>query len=425
MYKKGFCFKDDLSNLKNSFVYVSEDELYTPSKGYGFIKEENIREQELLQIPTLTNGFKRMEMISDRPIPTMFRVEVGLQGNYMVEIEAENDGSEAQLFFERRRMYYVGNFTGVEKFSFAVNVCDIIPEGKQRVYRDTEIDVSWVGNGIRVRSIEIKEINCPTIYIAGDSTVTDQPADYPYSPGCSYCGWGQMLPCFLSNKVAVSNHAHSGLTTETFRKEGHYSVIIQFIKPGDYFFMQFGHNDQKILALKEDKGYRENIKRYVSEIRSQGAFPVIVTSLARNTWRNSGESYLDLLSDYADECLWLGNELDVPVLDLHALSMNYIKENGLEKSKKVFFPGDLSHANDYGAYMMAGFVAREMYQKCKDSKVNAYKSLSTYANKDEHEWKIDDDKLVLPKYVGKEENAQDEPYKLKMDRLEEIIRSKN
>lgn len=424
MYRKGFFFKDNLNIVKRSYLYVADDELYSPEKGYGFVTEKNISEQELLQIPTLTNGFRCVEMISERPVPTMFRADVGLQGNYSVEIEAENDGSEAQIFFERRRMLYVGEFTGVKKFEFTVNVCDIIPEGKTRIYRDTELDISWVGNGINVHSIEIKEINCPTIYIAGDSTVTDQPADYPYSPGYSYSGWGQMLPCHLTNGIAVSNHAHSGLTTESFRKEGHYSVIAQFIKPGDYFFMQFGHNDQKIEELKEDTGYRENLIRYIGEIRSQRAFPVIVTSLSRNTWKNNGEEYFDLLSDYADECIKLGKELDVPVLDLHKLSMDLVINNGLEESKKFYFPGDLSHTNDYGAYIMAGFIAKEIIEKCAKSEENAYKALASYVNAKSFEWKIDLDSLKKPQYAGGDNNTVDEPYALKMDRLEEIIRSK-
>lgn len=423
MYQKGFFFKENRNDVKKSFVLVCRDELYTPEKGYGFVTEENVKEQELLQIPALNSGFIYKDIEDELPTPVMFKVNVEHQGNYRVEIEAENDGAEAEILLERRRLSYVGNFTGVEKFSFTANVCDIIPEHLERIYSDTELDITWIGEGIRIHSIEVKEITCPTIYLAGDSTVTDQPSDYPYSPGATYCGWGQMLPAFLNDKVAVSNHAHSGLTTETFRKEGHYSVISQYIKPGDYFFMQFGHNDQKVEELREDTGYRENIIRYITEIRSQGAIPVIVTPLSRNTWKNNGEEYNDLLEKYAEECIKIGKEQKVSVLDLHEASKNEIIRCGLEKAKRYFHPGDYTHTNDYGAYLCAGFVAKEISKIQAESKVPALKLLATFVRKNPTEWEIDTDKLKMPKIRGAEENKI-EPYQIAMDRLEEIIRRK-
>jgi len=424
MFQKGFFFKENLNNVKKSFTFVDDTDLYNPETGYGFVTKENCEEQELLQIPALNSGFIYKDIEDILPVPKMFKVSVEHQGNYRVEMEVENDGSDAQIFLERRRMYYIGDFTGVQKFSFTANVCDIIPEGKDRIYADTDLDIAWVGDGITVHSIEIKEVTCPTIYIAGDSTVTDQPSDYPYSPGATYCGWGQMLPAFLNEKVAVSNHAHSGLTTETFRKEGHYSIISQYIKPGDYFFIQFGHNDQKHDELAEDTGYRENLTRYINEIRAQSAFPVIVTSLARNSWKNEGEEYLDYLEKYANECIRLGEELKVPVLDLHKLSMEEIIKNGLEESKKFFHPGDYTHTNDYGAYLMAFYVAMEIRRVSEKAKVPALKQLNSFLRRNTVVWDIDRDKLKMPKIKGSTEENKTEPYQIAMDRLDEILRRK-
>lgn len=424
MYQKGFFFKENQNKVKKSFIYVTENELYLKDKGYGFITKENYDSNELFQIPALNSGFIPKDIEENLLIPNMFKVDVDHAGNYKVEIVAENDGSEAQIFLERRRMYYVGNFEGVSKFSFTANVCDVIPEHTERIYSDMDLDITWAGNGLRIHSIEIKEVNCPTIFIGGDSTVTDQPADYPYSPGATYCGWGQMITAFLNEKVAVSNHAHSGLTTESFRKEGHYSIISQYIKPGDYFFMQFGHNDQKIEELREDKGYRENLTRYINEISSQGAFPVIITPLCRNTWKDEGKEYNDLLEKYAEECLRLGAELEVPVLDLHKLSMEEILKCGLEESKKYFHPGDYTHSNDYGAYLFASFVAAEIKRISKSTKVPAYKQLESYKRKNVQVWSIDKEKIRMPKIKGDDSETKAEPYKIAMDRLEEIIRRK-
>lgn len=98
------------------------------------------------------------------------------------------------------------------------------------------MDIAVLADRPRISALTVEEVNGPTVYMAGDSTVTDQPGDYPYYPGTCYCGWGQMLPAYFDTRVAVSNHSHSGLTTDSFRKEGHYAVISQYSKPGDYVF---------------------------------------------------------------------------------------------------------------------------------------------------------------------------------------------
>lgn len=398
--------------------------LYTPENGAGYVTEENRNKQELLQIPEITSGFIPVKMLTVRPIPVIYRADVPAQGNYLVKIEAENDGSEAIIFLERRRLSYYGNFKGKKSFTFAVNVCDVVPRDHTEVFEDKSLDMAWIGNGLKLLSAEILECNIPTIYIAGDSTVTDQPADYPYSPGTSYSGWGQMLSAFVNEGAAVSNHSHSGLTTETFRNEGHYGIVEKYIKSGDFLLMQFGHNDQKLAHLKEDTGYRENFRRYVAEARSHGAYPIIVTSLSRNTWFNSGESYNDLLQAYAKECFRLGEELSVPVVDLHGFSMDLIIENGLEESKKFYYPGDLTHTNDYGAYLMASYVAAELAKIGAAHTDDAYGIFAKLIKTDCPEWKINKELLIKPVLKADEEVAADEPYTLKMDRLEEIITNK-
>ena len=118
---------------------------------------------------------------------------------------------------------------GTEEFVYtmSVNVCDIIPRGQTQVYTDKSLDIAVLARRPRISRIEVEELDCPTVFIAGDSTVTDQGAEYPYAPGTSYSGWGQMISGYLNREVAVSNHAHSGLTTASFRDEGHYGIVQQ------------------------------------------------------------------------------------------------------------------------------------------------------------------------------------------------------
>ncbi|MBP5331502.1 MAG: hypothetical protein J6Y89_06590, partial [Lachnospiraceae bacterium] len=161
---------------------------------------------------------------------------------------------------------------------------------------------------------------------------------------------------------AVSNHAHSGLTTESMRSEGHYTILYDQIKKGDICLFQFGHNDQKLESLKAFEGYTANLKRYIDEIRAKEAIPVIISPLARNTWKGDG-TYNDLLEEYARACETVARDNKVPYIDLHAFSMDFVTGNGRETARRWYYPSDYTHTNDYGAYLFAGYVYSELVRQ--------------------------------------------------------------
>lgn len=425
MFRRNFLFGVDSGTA--NIIDVSAADLYQPGKGYGFITEQNRREQELLKIPELNSGFdtfywyqdtdltcpedndsgcfldsdKRVRELEEeagesfagehRRIPLTFKVDVPRQGNYKVTItiRTEEPMRDVQIFTGRRRLGFFGNIPGNTEFrhTMTVNVCDIVPRGQTRIYTDKSLDITVVADKPKISGITIVETVCPVIYIAGDSTVTDQSAEYPYAPGTSYAGWGQMLSAYLDENIAVSNHAHSGLTTDSFRREGHYAVIDQYSRPGDFLFYQFGHNDQKLQELKAEGGYRMNLLRYIGECRDKGAYPVIVTPIARNSWKGNDGSYNDLLWEYAETCREIGRTAEVPVLDLHKLSREFIVKKGLEASKAYFFPNDFTHSNDYGAYYMAGFVAKEIVRVCGSHNEPRYRFLAKCVTEGFGQWK--------------------------------------
>lgn len=378
-------------NAKNteSTVAVSSSDLYSPDKGYGFVIEENRRSQELLQISELNSAFEpwywlNAEDISilnqsdegvfitksdlcpiqDWPIPLHFKIKLSTTGNYTLTLRLQNVGRTSEplaIFTGRRRlMSYSKTFPTSSDiyYTFSVNISDIIPRGKTSVYTDNTLDIVIISHAnIALCELSLTSTKTlPTLYIAGDSTVTDQSTSYPYHPACSYCGWGQMLPLFFKPGVCISNHAHSGLTSETFRSEGHYDIVYKLIKPGDFVLIQFAHNDQKLPHLAAYKGYTEKLTAYIHELRLKGALPILITPLARNTWRGDG-SYNDLLTDYSDACIQVSLKEDVPLIDLHQFSRDFIETHGLENSKAYFFPNDYTHTNDYGGLEMASYIA--------------------------------------------------------------------
>lgn len=436
-------------------VKVTGESLYGEPHGFGFVTEKNRRNQPLLQIQELNAGFEPLywyqnETITQikqndtgcyiertnsfgadgRRIPLCFKADVPRQGNYQVTITIEpgEDMRDILIFAGRRRLAGKEAFLKAGQMlqkTILINVCDIVPRGKTRIYEDKTIDLAVTADYPCISTVEINEISCPTIYIAGDSTVTDQSAAYPYAPGTSYAGWGQMLPAYLNCGIGISNHSHSGLTTESFRREGHYAVIDQYSKPKDYFFFQFGHNDQKLNELKAREGYWNNLVTYIGECRSIGAFPLLVTPVARNSWRGNDAGYNDLLSEYARVCIEIGREMEIPVLQLHERSMEFIKELGLERAKKYFYPNDFTHNNDYGAYKMAQFVAEEIKRTCQNHKIPGYRQLADFVTKGPGEW-IPPEAVFLPvkpkEYEAVANPLEEQELFADLERPEEVLR---
>jgi lysophospholipase L1-like esterase len=234
---------------------------------------------------------------------------------------------------------------------------------------DEHLTFEFNGKSPGVASLEIKPTtDAITLFIAGDSTVTDQ-AKEPWS------SWGQMLPRFFGQGVAVSNHSWSGLTLSSFEHQKRLDKVLSMMKQGDYLFIQFGHNDQK---EKPPAGpftsYKANLKRYIQAVRSKGGIPVIVTPMERRRW--NGNEPLPTLADFAEAGRQVGAEENVPVIDLNAMSLKFYKALGPDQSTKAFvhypansFPDqdkalkDNTHHNAYGGYELARCVVEGIKSK--------------------------------------------------------------
>ena len=373
-------------NVPASALYGEANASGVQCAKFGFITERNRNIDADLKIPEITSGFLPAQYFGDDEVteicqdaqgcyvkskydgvyPLSFREDVSDEGVYSVSVKifAAEDIENLMIFSNNRQLVFRGTVKkgcAVEK-TFPVVVCPIIPRNYTEATATKGITVTVLGNGARFQSFEAVKSDRRTIWIAGDSTVTNQCCEYPYVSGASYAGWGQMLPFFVGDALAVSNHAHSGLTLESFRSEGHYDILNSRVRKNDIVLFQFGHNDQKLSHLTADGGYRKLYEAYIAEVRSLGGIPIIVTPLARNTWFGDGKTYNDLLSAYNDSCIRLGKDFDVPVVALHDAAVDFIVRKGRDDVKKYFFPSDYTHSNDYGAFFFAGIVYRKLVQ---------------------------------------------------------------
>jgi lysophospholipase L1-like esterase len=349
---------------EQGYTKVSSKDLFSEEAGFGFVPLEGIEIQDANQDGSaLLRDFCYSRLSG---VPLQFDVRVPHNGTYHVKLtffNPEKSSTLTVLSESRRFMLTDQHLPAGEVLTceFTANVCDFHMNGDDYTKKD-RLNIAILGTSPQINALEITEVDVPTIYMAGDSTVTDQKAEYPYHPSSTYCGWGQMLGQFLHQGIAVSNHAQSGSTTQDF-KECNWNVVKERLKPGDFLFVEFGHNDQKIEALDAFGGYAENLRFFVREARALGAVPVLCTSINRILFQEDG-TLMNLLGDYGEAVRQVGRELDVPVIDLLQRTTEFFETVGPVDSWNYFWGDgknrDYTHTNDIGGNVIARFAAQEI-----------------------------------------------------------------
>jgi lysophospholipase L1-like esterase len=198
-----------------------------------------------------------------------------------------------------------------------------------------------------LQSLEIEKADVPTVFLLGDSTVCDQPAE-PWN------SWGQMLPRFFKPDIAIANHAESGETIASSLSAHRFDKVFSLMKPGDYLFLQFGHNDMKSRATNALERYAEDFKRVIAETRARGGMPVLVTSMERR-----GGVEAPTLMGYPDAVRAVAKEEHCALIDLNAMSLVFYNALGTNLDKAFQDP---THHNNYGSYELAKCVVAGIQQ---------------------------------------------------------------
>ncbi|WP_211101508.1 rhamnogalacturonan acetylesterase [Niveispirillum sp. SYP-B3756] len=334
-------------------VAVSSGDLYDPSKGFGF--EPSYRPE------------------ADKPF--LFSVKVP-EGNYRVTVtlgDARAAG-DTTVKAESRRLMLADVATAKGRFethSFIVNVRDTglpppppnAPGGAAvrinerevgKLDWDDKLTLEFDGKAPKLAALSIERAEVPTLYLAGDSTVTDQPAE----PGAS---WGQMLTAFLTPDLAVANHAESGETLKSFITGLRLDKLLSRMKPGDYLFIQFGHNDSKQgwpqTYADPATTYPAYLRVFIAEARRRGATPVLVTPMHRRSFDAKGQ-ITNSHGDYPDAVRRVAAEEKVALIDLTAMSKVLYEALGPEIAPRAFAADgkDATHHNNYGAWLLARCV---------------------------------------------------------------------
>lgn len=199
----------------------------------------------------------------------------------------------------------------------------------------------------------------PTVFYIGDSTVAfNKIGTYPQQ------GMSNVLPLFLREGYTASPHGHNGRSTKSFQDEGLWELVKQAMEPGDLLLIQFGHNDEKPDPARHtdpDTTFKENLRHFIHTARSAGAYPVLHTPIGRRLFDPDGNFLPGSHDEYPRAIREVGAEMNVPVIDLTALTEAFLARTGDMATRPLFvWPVDNTHLKFDGAVIMMRFWAEEM-----------------------------------------------------------------
>jgi polygalacturonase len=200
------------------------------------------------------------------------------------------------------------------------------------------------------------------IVLVGDSTVTDK------------SGWGVGFKELLTDRAECINTAQGGRSSMSFMKEGRWTNALAL--KGDYYLIQFGHNNQpgKPGRSTDMPTFISDMTRYVDDARAIGAKPVLVTPLTRRQWDKADSGKIkSSLEPYAEEVKKIAASKNVPLVDLHARSIELCEKMGREgcysfSPVKETNQIDHTHLNAKGSVLFARLVVDELVRAVPELK---------------------------------------------------------
>ena len=210
--------------------------------------------------------------------------------------------------------------------------------------------------------------NLPTIFLAGDSTA--QNGDPKHT------GWGKPFAAYVDpSKANWVNAAIGGRSSRTYVSEGRWARVESALKPGDFVFIQFGHNDGggvnfrgSLPGVGDETVDVENptthvhqtvhtygyyMKLMIEQARAKDAIPIVVAVTPRNIW--SGGHVERAMGHFNEWAKQIAIAEHVAYIDLTDMVADRYEQMGPQEVKNLF-PADHTHTGPEGAAINAECV---------------------------------------------------------------------
>lgn len=237
-----------------------------------------------------------------------------------------------------------------------------------------KISILILGFVMVISLLALQQDQTLTIYIIGDSTAANKDKrNFPET------GWGMAFAKMFNQQVKVDNRALNGRSSKSFKQDmdkaggivNHWEPIFENLRRGDYVFIQFGHNDEKVdkpnvgTSLGE---FERNLTFYINQTKEKGAIPVLLTPIARRKFDNG--VLIMTHGQYPAVIRRIARDMQIPCIDMEDQTTVLIRSYGEDGSKKLFLhvdSGDMNypqgkkddtHLNTFGASEVAGLVAK-------------------------------------------------------------------
>ena len=139
---------------------------------------------------------------------------------------------------------------------------------------------------------------------------------------------------------------------------------------------QFAHNDankEKEERYITPEDYKNKlIADYIEPVLLKGAVPVLVTAIAMKDFDEEGRCRISF-PEYRDNCLEIGKEKGIKVIDLGKITADFNTKLGEEGCREIYMnlrpsmyeavtegKEDNAHLRQEGAFIYAGFVFKEL-----------------------------------------------------------------
>ena len=204
--------------------------------------------------------------------PTRFAMYVD-NGTYyrvratLTNLEDGKDATDVALYYERKHpvMSHETIRTGeAVTIEFSVDVESIYFEKSdpKGTFTDDMLNIVLAGNNVAFKQMIIQQVEpATTLWVLGDSTVTDGSSSLPFFELNNYTGVGASLSKYVPKDVAVSNQGEGGLAAGD---NYHFNIAKNNIKAGDYMYVEYGHNHKNDGVA----GYLSCLNKYYQACKS-------------------------------------------------------------------------------------------------------------------------------------------------------------